>query len=48
MGIRKPHFKEYIVFVQSKGIGQRPLLKGTSILYEVCTSITPHSLSAIL
>lgn len=40
--IRKPtHLQQYKVFVQSTGIGHRPLQKDTEILYEVlrCTSL---------
>ena len=33
--IPRPNLKDYRVFVQSKGIGYRPLIKGTSVLYEV-------------
>ena len=32
--VKRPKLKRYKVFVQSKGIGYRPLKKGTEILYQ--------------
>ena len=32
---KRPNLQGYTVFVQSKGVGHRPLTRGTSILYEV-------------
>jgi hypothetical protein len=34
-GIKKPKLKKYRVFVQSKGIGARPLGPNSLVLYEV-------------
>ena len=34
-GINKPKLKKYRVFVQSKGIGVRPLQSNSLVLYEV-------------
>ena len=39
---RKPNFKHHTVFVQSKGVGARPLFKGTLLLYDVCFSISKY------
>ena len=35
IALKKPNIPGHTVFVQSKGIGCRPLSQGTSILYEV-------------
>lgn len=32
--VKRPKLKRYKVFVQSKGLGYRPLEKGTEILYQ--------------
>lgn len=34
-GIKKPNLKKYRVFVQSKGIGVRPLGPNSLVFYEV-------------
>ena len=33
--IKKPNLKKYRVFVQSKGMGYRPLISNSLVLYEV-------------
>ena len=35
-----PKFKYHTVFVQSQGIGRRPLFEGTILLYDVHTRLT--------
>lgn len=45
--LRRPNIPKYRVFIQSKGIGRRPLLKGTSILYEVYTGLALHELVSL-
>ena len=37
---RRPNIKNYTVFVQSMGVGARPLFEGTVVLYDVCTCIS--------
>lgn len=34
---RNPNFKNHTIFVQSRGIGWRPVYKGTILLYDVRT-----------
>lgn len=37
---RNPKFKYHTVFVQSQGIGRRPLFEGTILLCDVRTGLT--------